>query len=95
MQVINLLINRKASGHYGHQMMPRSPDVNISAVALENLIPSASARWTRNYLPDYIADVMSVAYVAVSVAGAMNIIEAFLYLAIFRNMKRYRNDFIP
>ena len=38
---------------------------------------------------------MSVAYVAVSVAGAMNIIEAFLYLAIFRNMKRYDNDFIP
>ena len=72
-----------------------SPDTNISAVALETLIPSSSARWTRNYLPDYIADVMSVAYVAVSVAGAMNIIEAFLYLAIFRNMKRYDNDFIP
>ena len=72
-----------------------SPDANISAFALETLIPSASARWTRNYLPDYISDVMSVAYVAVSVAGAMNIIEAFLYLAIFRNMKRYDNDFIP
>ena len=26
----NLLINRKASGRYGHQMMPRSPDANIS-----------------------------------------------------------------
>ena len=72
-----------------------SPDANLSAGALETLIPSASARWTRNYLPDYIADVMSFAYVAVSVAGAMNIIEAFLYLAIFRNMKRYGNDFIP
>ena len=72
-----------------------SPDANISAVALETLIPSASARWSRHYLPGYIADAMSVAYVAVSVAGAMNIIEAFLYLAIFRNMKRYGNDFIP
>ena len=70
-----------------------SPDANISEAHLETWIPSGSARWTRNYLPDYIVDAMSYTYVAVSIAGSMNIIEAFLYLAIFRNMKRYGNGF--
>ena len=57
---------------------------------MNKVMPGLPANWTMNYLPFSFVTTLSFIYISIQVIVAMNIIEAYLYIQIFKTMKRYQ-----
>jgi len=64
------------------------PRVSNITLIQDHHVPSDAANWTMRYLPVSLVHALSYAYVTITAIVFMNITEAFLYLFVFRKMKR-------
>ena len=66
---------------------PERTNANTSMI---EVLPGLPVNWTMNYLPFSLITALSFIYISIQVIVAMNIIEAYLYVQIFKTMKRYQ-----
>ena len=58
--------------------------------SMKEVLPGLPVNWTMNYLPFSLITTLSFIYISIQVIVAMNIIEAYFYVQIFKTMKRYQ-----